>query len=67
VARLYGEGMTYKAVAKQMGISPATVRHHLRQAYTKLRIQNKGEIAWLLSRYEHSALSHARGEGDEAV
>jgi RNA polymerase sigma factor (sigma-70 family) len=67
VARLYGEGMTYKAVAKQMEISPATVRHHLRQAYTKLRIQNKGEIAWLLSRYEQSAKSNLRGEADEII
>jgi len=67
VARLYGEGLTYKAVAKQMDISPATVRHHLRQAYTKLRIQNKGEIAWLLSRYEQSAKGNARGEADEII
>ena len=50
VVRLYGEGLTYKAVAKKLAISPATVRHHLRQAYAKLQIQNKGEIAWLLSR-----------------
>lgn len=50
VVRLYGEGMTYKAVARQLAISPATVRHHLREAYTKLQIQSKGEIAWLLSR-----------------
>lgn len=49
VARLFGEGQTYKTVAKRLGISPATVRHHLRKAYTKLNIQNKGEIAWLLS------------------
>lgn len=54
VIRLFGEGMTYKAVAKKVEISPATVRHHLRQAYSKLQIQNKGEIAWLLSRYESS-------------
>ncbi|MBI5921738.1 MAG: helix-turn-helix transcriptional regulator [Betaproteobacteria bacterium] len=67
VARLYGEGLTYKAVAKQMEISPATVRHHLRQAYAKLRIQNKGEIAWLLSRYEQGARSHAHGDGEDVV
>jgi DNA-binding CsgD family transcriptional regulator len=48
VVRLYGQGLTYKTVAKQMQISPATVRHHLRQAYVKLGIQSKGEIAWLL-------------------
>lgn len=56
VARLYGEGLTYKTVARRMGLSPATVRHHLRQAYLKLRIQNKGEIAWLVSRDDHLAI-----------
>lgn len=48
IARMFGEGKTYKEVAKHLGISPATVRHHLRQAYSKLNVQNKGEIAWLL-------------------
>lgn len=48
IARMFGEGKTYKEVAKYLGISPATVRHHLRQAYIKLKVQNKGEIAWLL-------------------
>ena len=52
VVRLYGEGMTYKAVAKQLAIAPATVRHHLREAYAKLHVKSKGEIAWLLSRDE---------------
>jgi DNA-binding CsgD family transcriptional regulator len=52
VVRLYGEGMTYKAVAKQLAIAPATVRHHLREAYAKLDVKSKGEIAWLLSRDE---------------
>lgn len=55
VARLFGEGLTYKAVARKLGLSPATVRHHLRQAYTKLHIQNKGEIAWLLTHAETGA------------
>jgi len=52
VIRLYAEGMTYKEVAKILEISPTTVRYYLRQAYTKLKIQNKSEIAWLLSRDE---------------
>jgi DNA-binding CsgD family transcriptional regulator len=30
-------------------MAPSTVRHHLRQAYTKLQIQDKGAIAWALS------------------
>jgi len=52
VVRLFGEGLTYKAVARRLGNSPSTVRHHLRRAYAKLRIQNKGEIAWLLTATE---------------
>lgn len=48
ITRMFGAGKTYKEVAKHLGISPATVRHHLRQAYTKLNVQNKGEIACLL-------------------
>ena len=48
VAELFSHGYTYKAVAKQLEISPATVRHHLRNVYSKLEIQDKGEIAWVL-------------------
>ncbi len=48
VAELFSHGFTYKAVAKELDISPATVRHHLRNVYLKLDIQDKGEIAWLL-------------------
>ncbi|HEY0879681.1 MAG TPA: LuxR C-terminal-related transcriptional regulator [Zeimonas sp.] len=55
VVRLFGEGLTYKTVARRLGNSPATVRHHLRRAYAKLRIQNKGEIAWLLNQPEPGA------------
>lgn len=47
VSRLFAQGMTYKAIAKQLGMSPATVRHHLRSIYTKLSINNKTQIARL--------------------
>jgi DNA-binding CsgD family transcriptional regulator len=49
VAELFGAGRTYKSVARELRLSPNTVRHYLRQAYAKLNIRNKGEIAWLLS------------------
>lgn len=52
VAVLYGQGLTYKEVARRLGISPATVRHHLRQAYAKLGIQDKAEISWVLAEDE---------------
>ncbi|MCD6679523.1 MAG: helix-turn-helix transcriptional regulator [Burkholderiaceae bacterium] len=65
VVRLFGEGLTYKAVARRLGNSPATVRHHLRRAYAKLRIQNKGEIAWLLNAPE--VTNPARADGSESA
>ncbi len=49
VATRFAQGQTYKAVARSLGIAPATVRHHLRQVYSKLGIQDKGAIAWALS------------------
>lgn len=45
VVQMFCEGLSYKAVAKQLGLAPATVRHHLRQAYTKLGVHNKGELS----------------------
>ena len=52
VSVMFGKGQTYKEIAKRIGISPTTVRHHLRGAYAKLGVRNKGEIAWLFSRLD---------------
>jgi len=49
VLRLYGEGLTYKEVARRMSISPTTVRHHLRNAYKKLGVCNKAQILRILN------------------
>ncbi|WP_167481255.1 response regulator transcription factor [Acidovorax cavernicola] len=48
VARLFGEGHSYKMVARTLGSSPATVRHHLRQVYAKLGITSKVQMARLV-------------------
>lgn len=48
VARLFGQGGTYKEIARQLGMSPHTVRHHIRSIYTKLGISGKAGIAHLL-------------------
>jgi DNA-binding CsgD family transcriptional regulator len=50
VALQFAQGHSYKEVAKALNLAPATVRHHLRQVYAKLGIQDKGAIAWALSR-----------------
>lgn len=49
VALQFSQGQSYKEVAKALNLAPATVRHHLRQVYAKLGIQDKGAIAWALS------------------
>jgi DNA-binding CsgD family transcriptional regulator len=49
IAAAFGEGRSYKQIAAQLGLSPATVRHHLRSVYTKANISNKGALAGLLN------------------
>ena len=44
VAELYARGDTYKAIARNLDISPATVRKHLNAIYQKLRVSNKIEL-----------------------
>ena len=46
--RYFGEGISYKEVARRMGLSPSTVRHYLRCAYKKLGMHDKGQIASVL-------------------
>lgn len=41
VARLFAEGLTYKAVARRLDMAPATARHHLRVIYAKLGVNGK--------------------------
>lgn len=48
VAKLFAEGQSYKMVARALDSSPATVRHHLRQVYTKLGVTSKVQMARLV-------------------
>ena len=48
VAQGFGEGKTYKEVARDLGLSPNTVRHHLRAIYSKLGVKDKAHIAHLM-------------------
>jgi len=49
VAEAFGAGLSYKAVARQLEMAPATVRHHLRNVYTKLGVDNKSAISRIVS------------------
>ncbi|MCW5623257.1 MAG: helix-turn-helix transcriptional regulator [Burkholderiales bacterium] len=48
IARAFSQGVSYKEIARNMDIAPATVRHHLRAIYTKLEVGDKAEMASLL-------------------
>jgi len=44
VAILYSQGQSYKVIAKQLNLSPSTVRTYLRNAYLQLGVRNKIEL-----------------------
>lgn len=45
VARAYAGGASYKQIAQDQALSPATVRGYLRSAYDKLGVGNKAALA----------------------
>jgi DNA-binding CsgD family transcriptional regulator len=44
VALRYAAGGSYKEVAQDLGMAPATVRHHLRTVYEKVGVTNKATL-----------------------
>lgn len=53
VAQLYAQGMDYKTIAKQIGLSPTTVRTHLTRTYEKLGVGDKAQLAKMLYPVSH--------------
>lgn len=49
VALLFGRGSTYKEIARQLGVSPNTIRYHLRSIYSKLGTSTKADLSRLLT------------------
>lgn len=45
VSTAYARGQSHKEVARELGLSPATVRHHLRRVYAKLCVDDKAALA----------------------
>lgn len=45
IAQMFCRGFSYKAIARQLGISPATVRNHVSAIYVELGITSKDELA----------------------
>ncbi len=48
VASAYAGGESYKEIARSLGLSPTTIRTHLRTVYTKLGVTSKVELAQVL-------------------
>jgi len=48
VATAYATGQSYKEIARDLGLSPTTVRSHLRTVYSKLGVTSKLELARFL-------------------
>jgi len=48
VATAYATGQSYKEIARGLGLSPATVRTHLRTVYRKLGVTSKIELSLAL-------------------
>ncbi len=49
VAAAYAGGQSYKEIARDLGLSPTTVRSHLRTVYSKLGVTSKIALAQSLS------------------
>lgn len=50
VAHLFAAGLSYKEIARRLGLQPATVRTYLRNAYLRLGVRNKVQLGDALSR-----------------
>lgn len=50
IAREFGDGKSYKTIARELTLSPATVRNVLQRTYRKLDIDNKAALVKLLER-----------------
>jgi DNA-binding NarL/FixJ family response regulator len=57
---LIAEGLTNRAVAERLVLSPKTVEAHLARAYAKLGVRSRAELGRRLA-----AASSASSEGDD--
>ncbi len=61
ILELLMEGATTLAMAERLGISPHTVRDHLKNIYRKTATSSRGELLGMLSRNAAASEDHARG------
>lgn len=61
VVRLIGRGATNRAAAEQLYLSPHTVSSHLRNAFVKLGINSRVQLAGVLREVEHAETDAPHG------
>ena len=49
IVELICKGLSFKEVAKKLGLAPSTVSNHLYRVYDKLAISSRTELAQLVS------------------
>jgi DNA-binding CsgD family transcriptional regulator len=62
VARLVGQALTNKQIARRLSISPHTVNYHLRQLYKKLGINNRVHLACYIQALEEREIAGSAGD-----
>lgn len=63
VANHFASGLTYRSIAETLGLSPATIRNHLNNIYSKLCIGNKAELIAMLASDQAPMYSAANSSG----
>ena len=54
VAQHYAQGQSYKEIARDLDVSPSTMRNHLASIYRKLEINNKAQLINCLNQTSQS-------------
>ncbi len=64
VAQLVGQGKRNAAIAKELGISVASVRHAMRFIHIVLRIHTRRELARAIREFQEDNGKSGRDDGD---
>jgi DNA-binding NarL/FixJ family response regulator len=54
IMRMTAEGLSAKMVAQRMGLSPETVRGHIREIFKRLEVSNKAQAVNVFLKAERS-------------
>jgi DNA-binding CsgD family transcriptional regulator len=67
VAQYYSLGKSYKQIAQELKVSPATIRNQIASVYRKLEIKNKAELVIRLTRDIDDGLFASTFDSDSPI